>query len=79
MYVVINEELFYQISVVIRRCFFRRYNGASFVRRCSDIWVTGRKYVGSATFVRRYSNISLWGRWLNLWGICTCISKYFTL
>jgi len=43
-----------------------RCNLASFVRRCSDIWVTGCNYAESVTFVRKSSNIPLWGRWMIL-------------
>jgi hypothetical protein len=39
-------------------------NGAIlfFVQRSSDIWVIVCNYVESVTFVRKRSNISLWGR-----------------
>ena len=45
----------------IRRFLFVGVNGASYVRRSSDIWVTGCNYVESVIFVRKCSNISLWG------------------
>jgi hypothetical protein len=41
-------------------------NGACFVRRSNGIWVNGCSYVESVTFMRKCSNISLWGRWVKL-------------
>ena len=50
------------LAVISWGFLFIGVNGASFVRRSSDIWVTGCNYVESVTYVRKCSNISLWGR-----------------
>ena len=61
------KNYFIQILGVISWGFlFIGVNGASFVWRISDIWVTGCSYVESGTFVWKFSNISLWGRCLKL-------------
>jgi hypothetical protein len=61
------KNYFIQILCVISWGFlFIGVNGASFVQRSSDIWVTGCSHVESGTFVSKFSNISLWGRWLKL-------------
>ena len=56
-------------------------NGAHFVRRNSDIWVTGYNYVWSVTFVCvwRRSTVSLWVGWLKLCWTCNSIENIYLI
>jgi hypothetical protein len=65
------KNFFFRLLDVISWGFlFIGVNGASFVRRNSDIWVTGYNYVESVTFMQKCNSISLWGRWVKLVTLC---------
>jgi hypothetical protein len=51
------KNYFIQIfGVILWGLLFIGVNGASFVQRSTDIWVTGCSYVESGTFVWKFSN-----------------------
>jgi hypothetical protein len=61
--VILTKIYFIQIfGCNIVKFSLHRCKWGIFVWRSSDIWVTGCNYVESVTFVRKCSNISLWGR-----------------